>query len=290
MIHRLPSAAMPIDIPATTLVCVDCQYPQLALRALRLTLAQCRFPAVKFFTDAAGVASQLDPRIELVPIPRIASVEAYSRFMIKELLPHVATDFVQVVQWDGYVINGGAWSGEFQEYDYIGARWWFREEGLDVGNGGFSLRSRRLLEALQDPGIVVDRAEDLLICDAYRDLLAARYGIRIAPASLARRYAFEGDHPNLQAFGFHRLFNFPLLYDEAVLTEILAQIPAGGFRSGEALSTVRRLWDLGRIPEALRYAKRFRSEAEGAASLVGELRTEFEEIAAALAAASTGLR
>ena len=281
---------MPTDIPATTLVCVDCQYPGLALRALRLTLDQCRYPAVKFFTDATGIAAQLDPRIELVPIPRIASVDAYSRFMIKELLPHVTTDFVQVVQWDGYVINGPAWSGAFQQYDYIGARWWFREEGRDVGNGGFSLRSRRLLEALQDPDVVVEGPEDLLICDAYRDMLAQRHGIRVAPASLARSYAFEGDRPNLQAFGFHRLFNFPLLYDEAALANLLAQLPAGGFRSAEALSTVRRLWDLGRTPEALRYATRFRSEAEGAGSLVGELRAEFEELAAALAAASADLR
>jgi hypothetical protein len=281
---------MPTDIPGTTLVCVDCQYPGLALRALRLTLEQCRFRAVKFFTDATGIAAQLDPRIELVPIPRIASVEAYSRFMIKQLLPHVATDFVQVVQWDGYVINGPAWSSAFQEYDYIGARWWFREEGRDVGNGGFSLRSRRLLEALQDPDVVVEGPEDLLICDAYRDLLALRHGIRIAPASLARSYAFEGDRPNLQAFGFHRLFNFPLLYDEATLAGLLALIPTGGFRSAEALSTVRRLWDLGRTAEATRYATRFRSEAEGAGSLVGELRTEFEELAAALAADSADLR
>ena len=80
---------MHTDIPGTTLVCVDCQYPGLATRALRLVLEQCRYPAVKFFTDATGIAAQLDSRIELVPIPRIDSVEAYSRFMIKELLPYV---------------------------------------------------------------------------------------------------------------------------------------------------------------------------------------------------------
>ena len=86
-------------------------------------------------------------------IPRVASAREYSRFVIKDLLRDIATDFVQIIQWDGYVINGPAWTNEFLDYDYIGARWWFRKHDRNVGNGGFSLRSRRLLEALQDAAI-----------------------------------------------------------------------------------------------------------------------------------------
>ena len=143
-----------MKIARTTLVCIDCQLPRLAVRAMEHTLRQCEYEHARFFTDDAGVARS-DPGIEVVAIPRIDSSAAYSRFVLKDLLHHVATDFVQIIQWDGYVTNAAAWSAEFLAYDYIGARWWFRETGRDVGNGGFSLRSRKLLLALQDRKSVV---------------------------------------------------------------------------------------------------------------------------------------
>ena len=39
----------------------------------------------------------------------------------------------------------------FSHCDYIGAQWFWHNDGMRVGNGGFSLRSRKLLTALQDP-------------------------------------------------------------------------------------------------------------------------------------------
>lgn len=273
---------MGVAVPRTTLVCIDSQHPRLAARALRLSLAQCEFAAVKFFTDALDIAPQLDARIELVPVARIASAQAYSRFVVRDLLRHVATDFVQIVQWDGYVINGAAWTDEFQRYDYIGARWWFREPGQDVGNGGFSLRSRRLLQALQDPEIREVHPEDNAICLQYRQLLETRYGIRIAPAALADRYAFEGTPPTLREFGFHRLFNFPLLHGEAALAEVLQEIPDAEFCSDVSVSLVRRLVELERVAEALRYVRRMRS-APRYAQLPADTRAELEEIVRGLA-------
>jgi hypothetical protein len=48
------------------------------------------------------------------------------------------------------------------------------------GNGGFSLRSRRLLQALQDPRIALSVVEDETICRTFRPLLERDYGIRFA--------------------------------------------------------------------------------------------------------------
>jgi len=277
------SPGVPIDIPSTTLACVDCQYPWLALRALRLSLAQCGFTAVKFFTNATGLDPQ-DARIEIVPIPRVVTSNEYSQFMVKELVHHLTTDYVQVVQWDGWVINGNAWRPAFQDYDYIGARWWFAQAGQDVGNGGFSLRSLRLLHALLDSEIVVREAEDTLICISYRRLLEDEYGIRIAPAALAKEYAFEGDHPNRSAFGFHRLYNFPVLYEEAELAELFEEIPDAALRTQAGVSLVRRLSDFGRGAEALRYADRLRADRAAYAAMDPAERAELEEVLAGLSA------
>jgi hypothetical protein len=200
------AAARPV--PGTTLCCVDCRNYDLAADAIARTLARCRFERALFFTDAAIAV----PGAETVRIDRIGSLEDYSRFMIKELLAYVATPFALVIQYDGYVLNGALWSQEFQRYDYVGARWPVHD-GLDVGNGGFSLRSRRLLEALQDPEIAPLAPEDRAICRAYRALLERRHGIRFAPAAVADRFSFEALAPVAPTFGFHGVAHLFRLFD-----------------------------------------------------------------------------
>jgi hypothetical protein len=268
-------------------VCIDCQYPRLAVRAIELSLAECSYERVKLLTDDPRAVPARDPRIEVVPISPIRSIEDYSRFVVKELLHHVSTDFVQVIQWDGYVINGKAWSDSFLQYDYIGARWWFREDGRNVGNGGFSLRSRRLLEALQDPEILVNDAEDNVICVIYRSLLEQRHGIRFAPGEVADRYAFEGITPTLTEFGFHRVFNFAYLYDAATLATVVDGIPDEAFRPEAMVTFIEILGILKRTPEALRYAQRFRQDEQRFARLPADFRARFETITAGLDADAT---
>ncbi|HEX5128582.1 MAG TPA: DUF5672 family protein [Usitatibacter sp.] len=248
-------------IPRTTLACIDCALPRLAARAMALTLGQCEYEEVKLFTDAAPASlAGLDPRVRIVPITAIASSREYSHFVMKELAGHLATDFVQLVQWDGYVMRGEAWDDHFLDYDYIGARWWFREPGRDVGNGGFSLRSRRLLEAVRDDAEVqVAHAEDEAICRTHRALLETRHGVCFAPGPVADRYAFEATKPTGSEFGFHGIFNLPRFMDEAALAELLDAIPEAHFCAASSVSLVEWLAFVGRKREALKYAKRLRA-------------------------------
>src|SRR4030095_4866549 len=130
-----------LSLPSVTLVCIDCANHDLALAALEQCMQKCAFARALFITDRAYAIA----RIECVRSPAIASREAYSRFVMKELAAHVDTDFALLVQWDGFVVNASAWSDDFLEHDYIGAKWIFYDDGHTVGNGGFSLRSTRLL-------------------------------------------------------------------------------------------------------------------------------------------------
>ena len=83
-------------IPGTTLVSIDCRLPGLAMRALELSLRECSYESALLFTDDTLIVAP-DPRIGIVAIPRIGSSAEYSRFVLKDLLHHVETDFVQVV-------------------------------------------------------------------------------------------------------------------------------------------------------------------------------------------------
>src|SRR5262249_46585437 len=150
-----------------------------------------RFARVLLLTSRLPSALIAPTGVEIVPVAGIGSRRAYSEFIVKSLLPHISTPHVLLVQWDGYVTNPDAWDPEFLDSDYIGAQWFWHADGMRVGNGGFSLRSRRLLEALQDPRIVAGDAEDETICRTYRPLLEREYGIRFADEATADRFAFE---------------------------------------------------------------------------------------------------
>jgi hypothetical protein len=245
-----------VSIADTTLVAIDCRHPRLAARALQLSLAQCSFQRAKLLTDDASASAYLDPRVELVLIPPLRSGADYSRFVLFDLLAHIDTAFVQLVQWDGYVSRGAAWRAEFHDYDYIGARWYFHNDGRDVGNGGFSLRSRRLLEALQGLALDLRKPEDHLICREHRGALELNHGIRFAPAALADAYAFEGVLPTGAEFGFHRVFNLPYIHGEAALAELMAALPDADYVNESAVTMVFILTRLKRRAEAQRYARR----------------------------------
>ena len=193
-----------LELPGVTLCCIDTLNHALALRALRRSSAGIRFGSTCFISDRPVD----EPGMSSIVIAPLASRDAYSEFVLKSLLPHIQTPHVLLVQWDGYAINPDAWRGEYLDVDYIGAKWFWHTDGMRVGNGGFSLRSRKLLEALQDPRIVLTGAEDETIGRAFRPLLEREHGIRFAAESLADAFAFEAAYPVGVPFGFHGLFNF----------------------------------------------------------------------------------
>ena len=160
-----------------------------------------------FFSNDLDEVS--DPRVTIQWVAPFLDVAAYSAFMLTELVDYVTTQHVLIVQWDGFSLNFSAWDDQFLEYDYIGAPWPQFDPPHNVGNGGFSLRSRRLLQALRDPDMRLHAPEDLCICRTNRPLLESRHGIQFAPHEIAERFAFERTSPDQPTFGFHGLFNFP---------------------------------------------------------------------------------
>lgn len=142
---------------------------------------------------------------------------AYSEIILKQLYPLIKTEHVLVIQWDGMAITPELWTDDFLKYDYIGAIWPWPTNGIAMGNGGFSLRSRKLLEACQNPEIqlggIANRNEDIAICVKHRDQLVKDYGIQYAPLDVARRFSTENEWLG-PTFGFHGLWNIPRFFTE----------------------------------------------------------------------------
>ena len=147
----------------------------------------------------------------------------YSKLIIEDLHKYFETSYCLVIQSDSFVVNSDLWKDEFLKYDYIGAPWSEKVKTdsnliLDmkenpVGNGGFSLRSRKLVEITAkidfDSLKFPTENEDIIVCHyLYEEMV--KKGIRFAPPKLAAQFAMEHEKTNNfygydvnSVFGFH---------------------------------------------------------------------------------------
>ncbi len=191
-----------INLPTVTLLLVDC----VDYKRAKLSFDHC-CSYVNF--GAAHILTSLDiDSPEVVKIPHIGSIPEYSDFMVYKLADYVHTEHVLVAQWDGFIRNIELWSDDFLQYDYIGAPW--PESVLypgvpkqfNVGNGGFSLRSKKLIDCVsKDPKLTYHHLEDVMICQLNRAYLEMK-DFTFAPLEVAKQFSWEcgPEHPS---FGVH---------------------------------------------------------------------------------------
>lgn len=175
--------------------------------------------------------------------------------MLRDLLQHIATSHALCIQWDGFVLDGTAWDPSFLDYDYVGAPWPHFNDGHNVGNGGFSLRSRRLLEACRTLPFGDYPMEDVLICREWRPQLE-RQGIRFAPESIARRFSFERMAPKGGEFGFHGAFNLVRQLSPVAAMRTFSSLEPGMLARNEKWELLRWALRHGRIRLALEMLRR----------------------------------
>ncbi len=208
------------ELPNVTVVCVDTINYSLAFAAITTTLKQIKPARTIFFTDITWPAIN---GLEVVNIKHLFSKHDYSEWMIKELgKQDIQTSHVLVIQHDGYVLDGEQWDDEYLKYDYIGAPW-FEVDGNNVGNGGFSLRSMQLCQALSDDTFMKGFGpEDNTICRIYREYLEFNYGVKFAPDAIAHHFSYELNEPKNHTFGFHGRFHRP--YQDTVVIKRTAAL------------------------------------------------------------------
>lgn len=201
-----------INLPNVTVIIADTKNYGPAAYAITKTLEQITPARTVWLTN---IDCQL-PGVDVIKIPPIKSKAEYSKIIIKDLVNYFDTSHCLVIQHDGYVINGDAWELDFERYDYIGAPWLYPDPDRNVGNGGFSLRSKFLQDKLnKDNDIKIIEPEDEVIGRLYRRYLEYNYGISFAPEVVAHRFSYELHEPYGKTFGFHGYFHPP--YKEVVV-------------------------------------------------------------------------
>ena len=251
-----------LDLRGVSLICVETRYPKLARFAIERCLAAADFKECLLFTSRMH---DLPAHISQVLIEPIDSVEAYSAFMVNQLGAHFSGTHVLIMQWDSFIVDPLQWQGAFLDYDYIGAPWSHRP--VAVGNGGFSLRSRRLYDALPQLRMEQPHPEDYAICELHGARLQRDFGMRFTDAKLASAFAFECIPPTAPTFGFHGFFNFGQVLDDVELSAYLAMCDDATMHSPAVRRMIKQLYQAGRYRMAARVLCR---RANGGAAIFAD--------------------
>ena len=235
-----------LNLSNVTLLCVETREPQLALWAIDKCLSGVRFAKVVLMTNLDCVSNKrLD--IEYIQAPPIKTTRDYSDLLLTGIGQYVETSHVLIIQWDSFVIHPELWSDEFLRYDYIGPVWPHHPE-TPVGNGGFSLRSKKLLQAIKLPGFIKKHPEDYCICADNRFFLE-EHEIKIAPVNIAEQFAVERTLWH-SAFGFHGFFNFGRVLNDAELTDFIKILPENYFSGLDSYDLISYLLQHDRLEVA----------------------------------------
>ena len=188
--------------------------------SLKICTQNIKFGAVKFLSSSPPKIKY--PDVEYISIPPITVLD-YSKFIIEDLNKYFTTSHCLVTQADGFIVNFESWTNEFLNFDYIGAPWTKTlnpkpnltinlDENI-VGNGGFSLRSKKLTTITSKINYNSLKfplpSEDIIICHyLYKQMI--NDGIKFAPPELAAKFSMEHQKTNKtygydssNVFGFH---------------------------------------------------------------------------------------
>lgn len=203
---------MKLNLSSVTLCCIDGVNASRAIRVLEHCKSLCDFGDVKLLTH---IPNTYEHSQKIMPLN---SLIAYSIFMLTRLHEFIETEKILIVQRDGFIINPSSWKDEWvQTYDYIGPL--FIQYPL-TGSGGFSLRSKKLMEATAERtpkwnGTQKDADRIQATQNFYEDgviCLSGKYkDLNIAPPEVACEFA-QGGCPDMKyyrpyPFGFHGTIN-----------------------------------------------------------------------------------
>lgn len=209
--------ALTINLPDVTLLAISSIMIPETIQAMQVSMENLKFADAKFISHEEPEG--LPKTIKYEYCPKINSSGDFDVYAFEELGKHIESSHMLMVQYHAFVLRPWMWDNDWLKYDFIGAPWyespWFVSlttgEMIRVGNGGFSLRSKKLLDLPKKLGVhtISDRGytnDDGLINNHYRELFKAN-GIVYPDVYVAARFSHENDVPEnkgVQTFGFHR--------------------------------------------------------------------------------------
>ena len=215
-----------LNLSSVTLVMVETICHDLAKLAVQDCIKHADFGEVLVFSDKhLGIPGASQIKVENWPTKL-----GWSEWLWYGVPQYVKTPQALLLQWDAGICKPECWKDEFLTYDYIGAPWGWHAAGMNVGNSGFSLRSKRLQDYLHKnrKTLPVSDPEDVACSRIHRPALEAA-GFKWADQYTALDFAFENARlQSLNHFGYHGIWNWPLVLNQDELEHrmrLAGQIP-----------------------------------------------------------------
>ena len=195
---------MKLKIPVD-LVTINCNMVEEGVKALEYSTKYIEFNNVFLLSDQT-----ISGNFDLISIKKIRDVEDYNNEILN-LSKHIKSEYVLIIQHDGHVINHKKWDDLFLKFDYIGApwpnskkwneRWKYYPKEMEekilknlnlnrIGNGGFSLRSKKFLDYSRSYKEVDGAPEDIFLNILNYDR-AFEYGIKYPDVKTAISFSYE---------------------------------------------------------------------------------------------------
>ena len=219
-----------LGLPNITLLAASSVKIDLVQDALKISSYEIDFGAIKLLSSTKPKIKF--PEIEYIHIPKM-NLDGYCKLIIENLYEYFNTTHCLIIQDDSFVVNPDQWNNDFLNFDYIGAPWtktvsppWTKtvspKENINielvnnrVGNGGFSLRSKKLALVCKKLNFsdlkfkFSINNQDIIICHYLYDYMKKK-DIKFAPIKLASNFSMEHEKTNNQygydinkVFGFH---------------------------------------------------------------------------------------
>ena len=189
---------LPIDIAI-----VNCLNQDEAIKTLNYCKRFFNFKNSHLFSDL----NPYEHENKFIKIKKIENISQYNNFLLK-IGDYIESSHVLIVQDDGHIVNPDMWSDDYLIYDYIGAPWpnsyqwnkrWKKYDNKTivsnskknrVGNGGFSLRSKKFLDYSSNFSDCEGFAEDVFLCLVnYQEAISK--DIKFAPFEIAKKFSYE---------------------------------------------------------------------------------------------------
>lgn len=196
------------------------------IRSLLFSMSRISFNEVLFISHEKP--KNLPDKITWKKCDKMSNMKEWNYSCIYDLYKYIKTSHCLFTHDDSWVINPDVWEDSWLEYDYIGAPWPISETAyIDpfgnhqrVGNGGFSLRSKKLLEVPLNHQVDFE----VNVGDFYKHMNAGLYnedgnicvhnrhifekaGCKFAPVEIAAKFSHEAWCPEIEGitpFGFHK--------------------------------------------------------------------------------------
>lgn len=197
-----------IELNNVTLFQLNCVDPEIGIKSLKYSSRGIKFARIVLMSHERP--NNLPDDIDFYQIEKLDHIGTSKIHFGADspVYDCIDTDYYLSIHPDGFVLNPHLWTDEFLQYDYIGAPWppypWnFKNR---VGNGGFRLESRRVLQLCSEL-TWNGQHDDVMITNTFKELFELR-GCKFAPLEVAARFSLEipiDEVPyNLDnCFGFH---------------------------------------------------------------------------------------